>query len=380
MIIDQLPEISTVQTTDEIPIERLQTTYKTQISKIGSAIFASPALTGTPTAPTAYASTDNTQIATTAFANRAAKNAVSTYTRPNLLDNWFFVGGGSQLGYGVFPINQRGLATVNSSGYHIDRWTNYNITSMTLDSDGITLVASASGFVLNQKIASPASCAGKTLTATALFSSVSGGTAGVRLAVGTAVYSPTTDLSSGGMSTITRKLTDSNDLTSIGLNIRLSSGTTAKLVAVKLEIGDTQTLVHNEGTDANPVWVLNELPDYAEQLAKCQRYYFRMPTDSTYIKPVGYGVSTNATTLRIAIPLPQVMFKTPTVTSSSGLVMNGYHGTSSKSFTNPSFANTYLHGSICSTQITDSGLTANEPYTITIHGSNAFLEFTADIT
>lgn len=38
MIIDQLPEISTVQETDEIPVERGTTTYKTTLQKIKSLI------------------------------------------------------------------------------------------------------------------------------------------------------------------------------------------------------------------------------------------------------------------------------------------------------------------------------------------------------
>lgn len=41
-----------------------------------------------------------------------------------------------------------------------------------------------------------------------------------------------------------------------------------KIVAVKLELGDTQTLAHWDGSK----WVLNEIPDYGEELAKCQRY------------------------------------------------------------------------------------------------------------
>ena len=49
------------------------------------------------------------------------------------------------------------------------------------------------------------------------------------------------------------------------------TGTTVaqeNIVAVKLELGTQQTLAHQE----NGVWVLNEIPDYAEQLLKCQRY------------------------------------------------------------------------------------------------------------
>ena len=42
--------------------------------------------------------------------------------------------------------------------------------------------------------------------------------------------------------------------------------------AVKLELGGTQTLAHQ---DSSGNWVLNEIPEYSEELAKCQRYYVR---------------------------------------------------------------------------------------------------------
>ena len=44
------------------------------------------------------------------------------------------------------------------------------------------------------------------------------------------------------------------------------------LLAVKAELGSQQTLAHQE----NGKWVLNEMPNYAEQLAKCQRYFERV--------------------------------------------------------------------------------------------------------
>ena len=57
-------------------------------------------------------------------------------------------------------------------------------------------------------------------------------------------------------------------------------GTTAdsvKLKAAKLELGTTQTLAHQ---DENGNWVLNEIPDYGEQLARCQRYFQTFATES----------------------------------------------------------------------------------------------------
>lgn len=44
-----------------------------------------------------------------------------------------------------------------------------------------------------------------------------------------------------------------------------------KILAAKLEPGSQQTLAHQE----NGVWVLNEIPKFGDQLAECQRYYFK---------------------------------------------------------------------------------------------------------
>lgn len=41
------------------------------------------------------------------------------------------------------------------------------------------------------------------------------------------------------------------------------------IIAAKLELGTHQTLAHQE----NGNWVLNEIPDYGEQLLRCQRYF-----------------------------------------------------------------------------------------------------------
>lgn len=49
---------------------------------------------------------------------------------------------------------------------------------------------------------------------------------------------------------------------------RLYGTNEATYLAIKLELGTTQTLAHREGDK----WVLNEIPDYGEQLRRCQRY------------------------------------------------------------------------------------------------------------
>ena len=68
--LDTLEELATALGDDP----NFATTVATQIGT--KAPLSSPALTGTPTAPTATAGTNNTQIATTAFVNTAIGNAV----------------------------------------------------------------------------------------------------------------------------------------------------------------------------------------------------------------------------------------------------------------------------------------------------------------
>lgn len=55
----------------------------------------------------------------------------------NLLDNWYFVGGGSQLGDGIFPINQKGQ-TSYGNGQTFDRWKLSTGGTVTLTQNGIT--------------------------------------------------------------------------------------------------------------------------------------------------------------------------------------------------------------------------------------------------
>lgn len=77
----------------------------------------SPALTGTPTAPTATAGTSTTQIATTAFATTAAANAVGdldlTADELTLNTNWTVTGSGTNL---IFAYSGTNVAKLDSSG------------------------------------------------------------------------------------------------------------------------------------------------------------------------------------------------------------------------------------------------------------------------
>lgn len=71
----------------------------------------------------------------------------------NLLDNWYFIGGGGQQGGGQFPINQRGQTSYTGAVYTIDRWKgSNNYGSSQINSTGLTVSGSTNFYALNQRI------------------------------------------------------------------------------------------------------------------------------------------------------------------------------------------------------------------------------------
>lgn len=171
----------------------------------------------------------------------------------NLLDNWYFVGGGSQNGDGYFPINQRGLTTYSSSGRNLDRWS--NDAELVLYSDGIASTGGAvyQGFVQEKVV----QLLGKTLTASLLFNdgTLISGTA----TMPTSLPASMTLIPYNGAYGLCSILDPAwNQL------FRFDGSTfgSKHLVAAKLEIGTVSTL-------ANDI-----LPDFSIEYEKC-RYYLR---------------------------------------------------------------------------------------------------------
>ena len=84
--------------------------------------------------------------------------------------------------------------------------------------------------------------------------------------------------------------------------IRLLSSTSVTvsdvtLLAAKLELGSTQTLAHKEGDR----WILNEIPDFGEQLRRCQRYYFVTNANHFFS---GWCTTTEKFWTHISTPVP----------------------------------------------------------------------------
>lgn len=187
----------------------------------------------------------------------------------NLLDNWYFVGGGSA--YGFLPVNQKGKTAYDGYGYTIDQWkSSGDEVHISADLDYLNLSIDRGSYaglvqVVNKDLR------GLTITLSALLKNVSGDgvRVGVRdltndMKVQSVLYSDTTF----GVLTVTYTVPD--DLNQLQFAfIPNDTGCNVQIKAVKLEIGDKQTLAYQDSTGN---WNLFETPNYSEELARCQRY------------------------------------------------------------------------------------------------------------
>lgn len=227
---------------------------------------------------------------------------------PNLLDNWYFgrpvnQRGGYYIPAGVkyntlswteagttdkaYPvigyIGQDPLITVNgtnyivgksvqvpgycTAGYTIDRWKLDMGEAVTLEDGCICL--KKSGTYWGEYFADFDQFIGMTITGSVLLSD---GT----LRTGSFVYNGSLNQGqtffSSELGFYVQRLSDS--LTQCEINSLVDN---VKIKAAKLELGDTQTLAHKE----NGVWVLNEIPDYGEQLRRCTYYAEKVESKDT---------------------------------------------------------------------------------------------------
>ena len=192
-------------------------------------------------------------------------NIARGVSNPNLLDNWYF----------AYQVNQRNVSgTIDAVGYFLDRWKLVS-GSVTIGSNGITL----NGTIVQI----------------------------LETAVGT-------DVSASALTTegVVVASYDNNSKT-ISL-----TGTGQTFAAVKLELGTTQTLAHQE----NGNWVLNEIPDYGEQLRKCQRYFVNFNPYKMAWFAMPPAVAVNTSQAYSAVTLPVAMRAQPVVSYEGNIVLS----------------------------------------------------------
>lgn len=264
-------------------------------------------------------SAENMQALTDAVQEQG--ETLATMCNPNLLDNWYF----------GKPVNQMGQTSYTGGVYGIDRWRG--------SAEDVTVAVATGGISvsgkrfqrLEQRVEDAQSLNGITVTFSALVKNPNGP---VRLNL----YNETTDVS------ITQDFQASEDfqLMQITATPAISAGDvfsaalypgandatterTCLIKAVKLELGSQQTLAHQE----NGVWVLNEIPDYGEQLRRCQRYLIPI-NNWTRVRASYYS----GTALFFAVPIPSTMRTTPAILDPSGaLAVQSVSGTDQTGFT-----------------------------------------------
>lgn len=191
---------------------------------------------------------------------------------PNLLHNWYF----------PTPVNQRSIvgAFRTAGAYGIDRWKLvsgiYFVTA-----DGIKLSGTISQVLEN--------AVDGDVTATVLTD------AGISNVI------PTYDAATKTFTITT---------------------TAATLIrGAKLELGSTQTLAHQSGS----AWQFNAIPDYGEELAKCQRFCF-VPNlaGSIFARPA--FASSSSGTFQFFVPIPVTMRTNP-VLESGAIYIGAWGGT-----------------------------------------------------
>lgn len=268
----------------------------------------------------------------------------------NLLDNAYFVGGGSQLGSGILPINQRGQTSYTVSGPIFDRWKLHTGVSLTLASDGVVVQSNTTFYGLFQPVES-FPIEGRTYTVSVLYE--------------------------GGLFSWTFTRTSASDqwsgvIGSTGFYINISAtrftiinstsgNATIKIKAVKMEYGTEQTLAHQE----NGVWVLNEIPDYWEELVKCQRYFFAFNINAAAYAMVGVGTARSAGAVECIAYLPITMrnLNSPTLSyTGSFQLTDSVQGGQRLTVTAISLSLSTWSGSSIGLSVTASGATAGKLY------------------
>ena len=301
-------------------------------------------------APAPYEAGDNIAITGRIITTKAFP------CNPNLLDNWYFGN----------PVNQRGQTSYAGKYlYTIDRWKTNN--TVTIVDGGITVERPSSGYAeLFQQPLEDAlvkAIAGKTVTYSALTTN--------GLFSNTILCHPDASAKWDTDEVVQGNLDmdifgDASDRKFLRFYSTVN-GTEATIIAVKLELGSQQTLVHQE----NGAWVLNEIPDYGEQLRRCQMYALVLEGAEQFYCGKVYG--SDATKVDVFIPTPVTMRTTPVLSTlqnpaSIQIVTNSGLRTDVSLSVYDKSPNGVDVVASC-----DTGLSANEPAILRISGGKLLL-------
>lgn len=193
------------------------------------------------------------------------------HTNPNLLDNWYFIN----------PVNQKGQTEYTDAGkYSIDRWWLQYDTTLSIVDGGIKI-----GGKWDVQQYFETTLPNATYTLSLLYKDRTGSDP-LRLFIGNRTDGDLAQTESKDASGILSVTFSTAKLNKVNFGFTGSTDNSATIIAIKLELGDTQTLAHKE----NEKWVLNEIPDFGEQLRRCQRFFQRHEINvNAFIPAAMYG-------------------------------------------------------------------------------------------
>ncbi len=273
-VVDTLPALEAMadDTIYIVPSENPDSTnnYDEYIKVNGKAEPFGPSIDATPT-----------EGSTNPVQSGGVYDATKWHSNPNLLINWYFVNEGLRYYWHKLPINQRGKSIYNGpTGYTIDMWckreANENVATLNVTDTGLVYSTPTEGVdsihSIDQRIEININKS-TTFTASILVSDLSFSRVMPTLGIGN-IYSDDVSkehnkvvkIDRNGLHSVTFELDSGYPYIQINAvaNIKLN------IIAAKFEIGDHQTLAHQ---DADGNWVLNDpTPNYQQELAKCQRY------------------------------------------------------------------------------------------------------------
>lgn len=287
----------------------------------------------------------------------------SQLTGRNLLDNWYFAA----------PVNQRGQTSYTGAVYGIDRWRSLAGNTISVETSGLRITGSndtSFSNMIQQNFPEELLNAldGETVTASILVAENTGGGA-VATRLGSIPGSAVTT----GLSTFTVTF---NKISHSYFSIQCATPKTANFVvqAVKLELGTQQTLARKavDGT-----WVLiDPPPNKAEELAKCQRYFYRKKGTGSYSN-YGNGYINSANGAFIFINVPE-MRVAPTV-AASGKFRLSTPGTAI-SVTSISSGGASTNGFYRISASAANSLTSNTPVWLQANNDvSTYIDFSADL-
>ena len=178
----------------------------------------------------------------------------SSIVRTNLLDNACF----------LKPVNQRASSEYNGAKYTIDRWKSNSATGkLNIEDTGVRITATGSTAVYYIQIFEKNLPAG-TYTFSALVSKCTG-SGYIQFIYSDNTNGPALNINGSGLFSFTANANKAINRVVLQANANSS----ILFNAVKVEIGSVQTLAYRD----NNQWILTEIPNYATELLKCQRYF-----------------------------------------------------------------------------------------------------------